>query len=183
MKVKFLKLKNWLLVSLMGALGFSSCHSHKQMAEPEAEPDNLPKVEDGGQMRLMYGVPTMNFMIRGQVKDADGKPVRDIRVNMLERGMVVQDGELQGDPENVQRWLDGTSVATDGEGRFAIDLKGRPQDEVRLLVRDVDGKANGSFRNELVGLEVRSEDVDRSDAAGMHEGTFKKELDISLQEK
>ena len=155
MKVKFLKLKNWLLVSLMSAMGFTSCHCHKQLAEPEE--DDVPAIKEREEMRLMYGVPTMNYMIRGQVKDADGKPVKDVRINMLERGMEVKDGELQGDPERVREWLDGTSVSTDKSGSFVLTNSGRPQEQVRLLVRDVDGE--GGFTRPRFG-RYRARDAD-----------------------
>ena len=46
MKIKFLKLKSWLLAGVMGALGLSSCHCNKQLAEPE-EPET-PEVKDRG---------------------------------------------------------------------------------------------------------------------------------------
>ncbi|MBR1550397.1 MAG: radical SAM-associated putative lipoprotein [Bacteroidales bacterium] len=180
MKIKYLKIKNWFLVTLMGAMGFSSCHSNKELAEPQAE---APTFEDNQQIRLMYGVPSMNFMIRGQVRDAEGRPVRDIRVNMLDRGMEVKDGELQGDPENVQRYLENTSVRTDDEGRFTIQNNGLPQQQVRLLVRDVDGKENGEFGNKVVDMKVEADDVDRTDANGWHQGTYNKEVDIELENK
>ena len=181
MKVKFLKLKNWLLVSLMSAMGFTSCHCHKQLAEPEE--DDVPAIKEREEMRLMYGVPTMNYMIRGQVKDADGKPVKDVRINMLERGMEVKDGELQGDPERVREWLDGTSVSTDKSGSFVLTNSGRPQEQVRLLVRDVDGEANGSFSNRVLEVEVAPADVDRTNAGGWNQGTFNKEVNIKLENK
>lgn len=180
MKVKYLKLKSWLLASIMGALGFTSCHCHKQLAEPE---EKTPEVRDRGEMRLMYGVPTMNFMIRGQVKNSDGNPVKGIRVNMLERGMEVVEGELQGDPERVQQWLDGTSVATDKEGRFVVKERGIPQEKVRLMVRDVDGHENGEFKNRLVEVDVTPEDVDRTNASGWNQGVFDKTVEIFLEDK
>lgn len=181
MKIKFLKLKNWLLISLMGAMGLSSCHCNKKLAEEE--PTNEPAVEDRGEIRLMYGVPTMNYMIRGQVKDTDGRPVKDIRVNMLERNMEVKDGELQGDPEAVKRWLEGTAVQTDKHGRFELSNSGLPQDQVRLLVRDVDGKANGDLKDRMVELQVTTEDVDRTNAGGWNQGTFNKQVEINLENK
>lgn len=181
MKVKFLKLKNWLLVTVMGALGLSACHCHKEVAT--SEPEETPEVKPREEIRLMYGVPTMNFMIRGQVKDADGSPVKDIRVNMLERGMVVKDGELQGDPERVQQWLEGTAVKTDKNGNFVISNSGTPQEEVKLMVRDVDGQENGEYKNQLLGIKVEQGDVDRTGAGGWNQGTFKKEVDIQLENK
>jgi len=184
MKIKYLKLKNWLLVTVMGALGFSSCHSSKRLAAPEEERDTTPVEErerDRGEMRLMYGVPTMNYMIRGQVKDAEGRPVRDIRVNMLERNMEATADAIEGDPEMVQQWLDGTEVRTDAEGRFEIQNSGLPQEEIRLMIRDVDGHENGDYQNQLIGLSVKPENV--SGAEGWNRGTFSKEVEIELEKK
>lgn len=181
MKVKFLKLKNWLLVTVMGAMGLSSCHCHKQLAEPEKEPE--PAVRDRGEMKLMYGVPTMDFQIRGQVKDAQGKPVKDIRVNMLERNMELKNGELQGDPDAINKWLESTSVKTDKNGRFEIKNSGIPQEQVRLMVRDADGKENGEFKNRMVEMKVTPDNVDMSNAGGWNQGTFNKEVEIRLENK
>ena len=181
MKVRFLKLRSWLLVTLLGVLGFGSCRSHKQCVEtPEPE---APQMREREEIRLMYGTPTMNFMIRGQVKDPDGQPVRGIHVNMLERGMEVKEGELQGDPERVRTWLADKASVTDGEGRFEIKESGLPQEEVRLMVRDTDGKANGDYRNQVVEIKVRQADVDREGAGGWNQGTFKKEVEIKLEDK
>lgn len=182
MKIYYLKLKSWLLATVMGTLGLSSCHCHKQIAEPEPTPE--PKVQDRGEIRLMYGVPTMNYMIRGQVQDPQGKPVSDIRLNMLERNMqLTADGMLDGDEAAVNQWLEGTEVRTDADGRFAINSNGRPQEQVRILVRDVDGTDNGSFRNQVLEVPVKQEDVDNTNAGGWNRGTFVKELDIKLERK
>ena len=181
MKVKYLKLKNWLLVTVMGALGLSACHCHKEATK--VEPEETPEVKPREEIRLMYGVPTMNFMIRGQVKDADGRPVKNARVNMLERNMEVKDGELQGDPGRVQQWLDGTAVTTDVEGRFEINNSGLPQEEVKLIVRDVDGAENGEFKNHVLEMKVQQADVDRTGAGGWNQGTFKKDVEIKLESK
>lgn len=192
MKIHFLKLKNWLLITLMGVMGLSSCHCHKQVAKSETESEPVPVAppakpnpsnDDRGEMKLMYGVPTMNFMIRGQVKDAAGKPVKDIRVNMLERNMEVKNGELQGDPESISRWLEGTEVRTDNNGRFEINNSGIPQEQVRLMVRDADGKENGEFKDRMVEMEVTPENVDRTNAGGWNQGTFNKQVEIKLEDK
>ena len=182
MNVKYLKLKNWLVVSLMGALGLSSCHSTKQLQDPE--PDQPVRPDPREEMRVMYGVPSMDFRVRGQVIDPQGKPVPGVDVNMLERGMEVKDGELQGDPERVQSFLDHTSVTTDDEGRFEIRNSGMPQETVRLMVRDVDGAENGGeYKNQVLGVQVESEDMDRTGYNGWYQGTFKKEVQIKLESK
>lgn len=183
MKIKFLKLKSWLLITVMGALGLSGCQCHKKIAEPEAEPES-PVMRDRGEMRLMYGVPTMNYQIRGQVKDAQGKPVKDIRINMLERNMEVIDGELQGDPQRVEEWLEKSAVTTDKKGRFELKDSGLPQEQVRLLVRDIDGKENrGEFKSRVVEVDVTSDNVDKTNADGWNQGTFNKDVKIKLENK
>ena len=182
MKVKFLKLKNWLLVSVMGALGLSGCQCHKKTAQTEPEPEPV-EVRERGEVRLMYGVPTMDFQIRGRVMDAQGKPVSGIRINMLERGMEVEGTDLKGDPERVKEFLESTSVVTDRDGRFALENSGIPQEQVRLLVRDVDGGENGTHKDRLVEMEVTPDAVDRTNAAGWNQGTFQKELRIDLEDK
>lgn len=183
MKVRYLKLKNWLLVTLMGALGLSGCHCHKKLAEPEPD-SNPPAVRDRGEMLLMYGVPTMNYQIRGQVKNAKGRPVKDIRVNMLERNMeTTAEGALVGDPEAIDRWLQNTEVKTDKKGRFEIKNSGLPQEQVRLMVRDVDGKSNGDYKNRVVEMDVTPDDVDRTNAGGWNQGTYNKEVKINLENK
>ncbi|MBR2959364.1 MAG: radical SAM-associated putative lipoprotein [Bacteroidales bacterium] len=181
MKIKFLKLKSWLLAGVMGALGLSSCHCNKQLAEPE-EPET-PEVKDRGDVRLMYGVPTMNYMIRGQVRDDKGRPVRDVRVGVLEHGIEASADTVYGDPDNVRSYLENTSVKTDKHGRFELSGSSRPWDEMRVLVRDVDGRENGNYKNQLLDVKVQPEDMDRSDAAGMYQGTFRKELKIDLEKK
>lgn len=182
MKVRYLKLKNWLLVSLMGALGLSGCHCHKKVADPEIDVEPIEN-RDRGEVLLMYGVPTMNYQIRGQVKDADGRPVKDIRVNMLERNMEVKNGELQGDPESIDRWLQNTEVKTDNKGRFEIKNSGLPQEQVRLMVRDADGKENGDYKNRVVEMDVTPDDVDRTNASGWNQGTYNKDVKIKLEKK
>ncbi|MBP3763993.1 MAG: radical SAM-associated putative lipoprotein [Bacteroidales bacterium] len=181
MKVKFLKWKNWLLVTVMGALGFSSCHSAKQLPATEEEPAPMPRERE--EMRLMYGVPTMNFRVSGRVSDAKGRPVRNVRVNVLEHGIEATPDTVYGDPERVREYLESTSATTDREGRFEVKGSGRPVDEVKVLVRDVDGTANGSFRNQLLEVKVTADDIDRSEAEGWYHGELNKKLDIKLERR
>jgi putative lipoprotein (rSAM/lipoprotein system) len=180
MKVRFLKLKSWLLMTVMGALGLSGCHSHKQLAEPE---EVQPRVKERQEIRLMYGVPTMNYRISGKVHDAQGKPVKDVRVNMLEHGIEATADTVYGDPENVKNYLESTSVRTDKKGRFVIEQSTTPREEVRILVRDVDGASNGAYKNQLIHMEVDEASIDKSNAGGWNRGDFNKEIDIKLERK
>ena len=87
MKLRILKFKNWLILSLLGLLGVSGCrslnrsirllygvpdtdyaepmHPKDSIGMPEvepAEPDTLgPAPEPREEIRLLYGVPTTQF--------------------------------------------------------------------------------------------------------------------------
>jgi putative lipoprotein (rSAM/lipoprotein system) len=102
---------------------------------------------------------------------------------MLERNMEVKDGELQGDPERVKQWLEQSAVKTDKDGGFVISNSGLPQEEVKLMVRDVDGAENGEYKNQVLEMKVRQGDVDRTNAGGWNQGTFNKEVEIKLESK
>ena len=38
MKIRFLKLKDWLLMTVMGLMGLTACHSSKEVAQQPVEP-------------------------------------------------------------------------------------------------------------------------------------------------
>ena len=179
-------------MALIGAVGATGCSAHKKAASQGAKnPDTISqeKLDDDdlrqelerreqerrererNENKVMYGVPTMDFMIRGQVRGSQGRPVQGIKVNMLERGMEVENAQLKGDPEAVERWLENTAVVTDEEGRFEVRKSGMPQEEVRLLVRDVDGKQNGNYQDQLVSEPVSPVDINRKEAGGWNQGT------------
>ncbi|MBR1784251.1 MAG: radical SAM-associated putative lipoprotein [Bacteroidales bacterium] len=182
MKIRFLKFRQWLLVTLMGALGVSGCHSGKKLAEPQHD-DTPVAVPDDEPARLMYGVPTMQFRVSGRVTGEGGRPVGDIKVNLLERDMPLDDASLGDYPDALGRWLDENQVSTDDDGRFELRVSGRPQREVTLLVRDADGELNGNYADQLLRMEVAEGDMDRSQAVGMFQGTFQKEVSVKLKKK
>lgn len=60
MKIKYLKFKNWLIISLAGLLGINlSCVGREEYGTPEAE-----------------------FNVKGKVSDSEGNPISGIKVEM-----------------------------------------------------------------------------------------------------
>ena len=104
MKIKFLKLKNWLLLSLMGTLGIGACHSSKDVAQaPEPEPENQPRPRS--EMALMYGVPTMDYVVKGKVLNTDGKPVKGLQVVLVNNNIDLTADTIYGNDEYVERYI------------------------------------------------------------------------------
>ena len=184
MKIRYLKLKNWLLASIMGLFGLSACHSQKNAAKGQVidkekvtpieehrmvpmygvpvrdrvrvadVPDtNGPKVvpQPREPQVTVYGVPTVDFTVSGRVVNAKGKPVKGMQVIMINDNI---------DPDNLpnndywQERLKAISDTTDQDGRFVVKDTGRPWDKVRVLVRDIDGAANGSYANQVADVEL-----------------------------
>lgn len=190
MKIKYLKLKNWLLMSTMSLLGLQACHAQKDVTTPDNENDDrrqrlenkiepmygvriddrktknlqigddTTKTVDKGEkvdvvpprepQVTVYGVPTVDFAVKGKVLDGRGRPVKGAQVLLI-------NSEI--DPDNLpetaywQERLREMSDTTDAQGNFEVKTTDRPWEKVRVMVRDIDGKKNGSYDSQLVDVE------------------------------
>ena len=219
MKIKYLKLKNWLMVTAMGLLGLSACRSGKDIAK-DGDKDKDRKGYDTQVPVLMYGVPTTElidsvapfqqedsavtpskpvvppqprepqvtvygvptcaFNIKGKVTDASGKPVKGLQVILVDSRI---------DPDNLPQneyWdaeLRRMTDTTDAKGNFEVNGSDRPWEQMRVLVRDIDGAKNGSFQQQLVEVEFgEPEGGDRS-VSKWKLGTKKAEVTIKMKRK
>ena len=139
-----------------------------------------PRPSQRSEIVLMYGVPTANFQIKGKVLDANNAPVKGIQVLRLERGMDATPDSIVGDATAVKHYTSENAVTTAADGSFDINFTDRPFDEVRLLVRDVDGKANGSYRNQIYTITVKPEDYQSGE--GWNRGTATLHVNIPMEE-
>ena len=181
MKIKYLKLKNWLLVSVMSLFGLSACKCNKQIVSDKTNDGNIeapdtvmrpmygvpatdyrqkveqpvaPKVVEQDPPRepqvTVYGVPTVDYTVKGRVVDSAGKPVKGVQVMLI-------NSEI--DPENLPEspyWdeqLKRIADTTDAQGNFEVRNTDRSWEQVRVMVRDVDGAKNGKFENQVVDVE------------------------------
>ncbi|MBP9990189.1 MAG: radical SAM-associated putative lipoprotein [Bacteroidales bacterium] len=181
MKIKFLKLKNWLLLTLMGALGVGACHSAKDVAQtPEPEPETQPRPRS--EMALMYGVPTVDYVVKGKVLKADGKPVKGLQVVLVNNNIDLTADTIYGNDEYVERYLQKSSDTTAADGTFEVKSSDMPSGKQRILVRDVDGKRHGNIQNELIDVEFDMDNVG-GQRSGWRLGTAEKEMTITVKEK
>ena len=195
MKLKFLTLQNWLLGALLGALGFGGCHSAKRTAlvEPERveEPapksatDTIPKPQPRprDEMMLMYGVPTVEYHVSGRVVSPNGKPVANAEVMILDEGIEATEDTIYGNPAYIERYARRNAVRTDKDGRFNAKASFTPKRNVQVLVRDVDGSDNGSYRHKVVDVTNEMNDIDTSKRDGWKIGEAGTEVEIKLEEK
>lgn len=152
MKIRFYRWYNGLLASLLAFLGYG-CSS--------GEPENYP---------VMYGAPTVEFQLKGNVTDEDGKAVQGIKVKVQEHN-----------------WLNIDSVKTDANGKYQLPLilDGFTQKDLnrcRLIVEDTDGAENGEFKNDTINLNG-AEAKKIKDEEGWFNGAYEVNVDVKLKKK
>ena len=59
MKIRYFKLKNWIILSLMSALGLNACHNTKDVAK-DGHRDKKPRPRQ--EIMLLYGVPPVDYI-------------------------------------------------------------------------------------------------------------------------
>lgn len=179
MKIQFLKLKNWLFLSLVSLLGFNACHSTKEVAqEPEGENEPTPRRE----VALMYGVPTMNYEIKGTVLDTKGSPIPGVQVMIIGQDLNVPDNAEIKDDKALEEYLTKNASYTDEKGHFFVKKSTLPAEKVRMIVRDIDGEKNGEFQDKIEVIPIEDADMDGK-RQGWDLGTASKTVNIKMENK
>ena len=183
MKIRILKLKNWLLMTLVGALGLSACHSTKDVATPQPadEPQvDTPKPRDP--VVVMYGVPTMNFVVKGKVINEDGEPVKGMQVILLNRNVDITPDEMHEDNAYVKEYIRQASDTTDAEGNYRVTTKDTPAKKSQIIVRDIDGAENGKYKSQLLDIDYHDA-IQTQSSEGWNMGTQEKTEDIVVEKE
>ena len=186
MKIRFLKLKDWLLMSVMGLFGLTSCHCHKEAAQEPVvgdEPDSIEKpAPRSGDMALMYGVPTMDFVLKGRVIDAEGEPVKGMQVILVNQTVDIAPDHMDEDNPFVQDYIEHSSDTTDAQGVFECHVKDVPTDVQRVIVRDIDGSKNGRYEDQMIAINF-SDGEQSGERRGWYVGKRTKDVDITVSKK
>ena len=152
MKIRFLKLKDWLLMSVMGLFGLTACHSTKEAAAQQPADDGDDAVvapNPRNEMALMYGVPTMDFVVKGRVINEQGNPVKGMQVILVNQTVDIAPDHMDEDNPFVQSYIQKASDTTDAQGVFEGLSVRQPQ----LRVPDVGRTGDSPLRDAvLTGL-------------------------------
>lgn len=126
MKKSYLKLKQWLLVTLGLGLTASSC---KSGVPPQPEPV------------CMYGVPEATYHLQGTVRNEKGAPVEGIGV-----------GSYYARDNGTSGYVD----TTDADGHYKVTVRHfSPGENIPLDFRDIDGWEHGGYHDTVVEIETR----------------------------
>lgn len=184
MKIRFLKMKDWLLMTAMGALGMTGCQSQKNMpTQPNTNDDVVVESPDArNEVALMYGVPMMDYVVKGRVIDPQGKPVEGIQVVMLNRNIDISPDNMMEDNPRVLDYIRHNSDTTDAQGAFNVKVGDVPVEQQSLIIRDIDGERNGSFIDQKLEVTFTPEDQVKP-REGWYQGMRMKDVDITVTPK
>ena len=143
---------NWrrVLGNLLGVLGFGGCF--------------LISCEK------MYGCPSADYKLVGDVKDVRTNPIPGIRV-VFDRY-----------PENEKNGKD--TLYTDAKGHFEKDLPDYDWNEGSIVkFEDVDGSENGSFRTKILANEDLVFERTKKGDKNFYNGAFDVHADAILEDE
>jgi putative lipoprotein (rSAM/lipoprotein system) len=118
-------------------------------------------------LAVEYGSPYASFLFHGTVTDEAGKPVKDIKVEI--------GWEKHPITEN--------PVLTNTSGQYSVLFMSPPFEDFQVIVVDIDGETNGSFRNDTIPVKVSDNDYYELGEGNWDHGSASKEVDIVLKEK
>lgn len=206
MKIRYLKLKNWLLMTAMSLFGLTACHSAKDAAKaPAAESQEVtikggscdeaakknPVADEGkvverprprGEAALMYGVPTMDYVLKGRVIDKEGKPVKGMQVILVNQTVDISPTNMDEGNQFVRDYITNASDTTDAEGTFECHMKDVPIETQHVIVRDIDATSNGIYEDQMMEVNFTKEDQ-TTEGSGWYVGTRTKDVDITVNKK
>ena len=143
----------WLLGTLLGVLGFSSC--------------DIDIIKD------MYGCPSADFKLVGDVKDADGKGIEGIRV--VFRAV-----------ENEAETWENDTLYSDAKGHFEKErLKHEWPDKAQkasIKFEDVDGSEHGSFKTKILTNSELTVEQTKKGSGAWYSGEYTISAEAVLEE-
>ena len=122
------------------------------------------------QVPVMYGSPSADYEIKGKVLDADGDPIKGIKVE-------VQTYVAGPEPIPIIR-----KFSLD-DGTYDASVQTFPVSKLRLVAQDVDGAENGGeFAERTIELDFSKVEA-TGDKDAWYNGTKSIEKQIVMQEK
>lgn len=118
----------------------------------------------------MYGTPSADYEIKGKVLDADGDPIKGIKITM------------KRDDNNPIPFDMAQGFSLDN-GEYKLQTKTFPLEEFILTAEDIDGAENGGeFEEKTVELDFSKIEY-TGDKGAWYKGKKSLEQDIVLEEK
>ena len=155
MKVRLNRWYNAVLTVLLSMLGFGCSSSDDDMV-------------------VEYGTPHADYTLKGVVTDEAGTPVRNIKTSAKILGKT-EAGAYTGERGTVQ---------TDETGRYELEYDGMARTDLKIVVEDIDGDANGGeFLNDTLDVDFHKAVKVGEGDNHWYGGKFEVTTDVKLKKK
>ena len=155
MKVRFYRWYNAVLTALLSMLGYG-CSS-----------DPMREME-------MYGCPTADYIVKGQVTDEVGAPVQGVKTSLKQR--------IKTDAGTVTFGID--SIQTNETGSYQFKSMDYWAQDIKLIVEDIDGEANGGeFLSDTLDIDFGKAVQTKKGDGEWYGGVFEITQDVKLKKK
>ena len=155
MKVRFYHWYNAVLTALLSMLGYG-CSS-----------DPMREME-------MYGCPTADYIVKGQVTDEVGAPVQGVKTSLKQR--------IKTDAGTVTFGID--SIQTNETGSYQFKSMDYWAQDIKLIVEDIDGEANGGeFLSDTLDIDFGKAVQTKKGDGEWYGGVFEITQDVKLKKK
>ena len=155
MKVRFYHWYNAVLTALLSMLGYG-CSS-----------DPMREME-------MYGCPTADYIVKGQVTDEVGAPVQGVKTSLKQR--------IKTDAGTVTFGID--SIQTNETGSYQFKSMDNWVQDIKLIVEDIDGEANGGeFLSDTLDIDFGKAVQTKKGDGEWYGGVFEITQDVKLKKK
>lgn len=158
MKVRLNRWYNAVLTVLLSMLGFGCSSSDDDVV-------------------VEYGTPHSDYILKGLVTDEAGTPVKNIKMSakMLNK---TEAGAYMIEIGNV-----GT-VHTDESGRYVLEYAGMARADLKIVVEDIDGDANGGeFVNDTLDVDFHKAVKVGEGDNHWYGGKYELTTDVKLKKK
>lgn len=160
---KLIRGTNWALAGLLSLLGFTGCGKEGN--------------DDGGEMRVEYGVPHATFKVLGRVTNEQGEPLAGVRVVAPNATTI---WGKDSDQRNTSLLYDTTYTASDGTfaGRYSVF----PSDSVYINMKFEDSATPSAYESDSLSVGFSKRDLRGGDKS-WHRGEAKKRIDVKLKRR
>lgn len=160
MKVRFYRWYNAVLTVLLSMLGYGCSSSEED-------------VEMYGTL-VEYGAPHADYIVKGIVTDEAETPVQGIKtflkqVDKTEAGTIIFGMD---------------SIQTNETGGYQLGYTGMSQTDIKLIVEDVDGEANGGeFLSDTLDVDFNKAVQTKEGDGRWYGGVYEITQDVKLKKK
>jgi putative lipoprotein (rSAM/lipoprotein system) len=162
MKVRFYRWYNAVLTVLLSMLGYGCSTSSEE------------DIEMYGVIVAEYGCPHADYIVKGQVTDELGTPVEGIKTSLKQ--------VIKTDAGTITFGID--SIQTNETGDYQLKNIDWPQEDIKLIVEDIDGEANGGeFLSDTLDIDYDKAVKTKEGDGRWYEGVFEVTQDVKLKKK